>query len=694
MLHNYTLIDLLGAVEAAALFALFFLPPGFLAAYGAKLFRFRERSGAECLLWSVTLSTAISPILAVLVTRCFGLTFCTGFFLAMAAAALALLARMTQIRATFRERYVRIGLLLMAVWIVLALVTVPDWQTGDRLYVSYIAYDHGYRTLFVDAAARTGVPIKNPLFLLKSAPSLRYYYYWYVVCAMPVRMAGLQARAALNGSILWSGFAMAALIPLYLKYFCEAREKLRAQSLVGIGLLLVTGLDVIPFTLLSLRLGYLWGDMEWWNTNPVFSWVGSMIWVPHHLACLVACLIGFLLLSTLPEQAGWRERSIAALMAGAAFASAAGLSIYVTLVFAIFIVLWTLVVLVKNGPEAFFTWAASGAVCVVLSLPYLHELQAKSSVGRGLAFFAIRDYDPAYLWMKLHGITNLAALTALRFPTLLVMYAIEFGVFALVGWYRLRRDFRERSKLTLRQVAAWAMLLVCLVAVSVLASDSTGNNDLGERGILPVQFILLLWAAPLVSDLFSREGRARLGKGWTIALSSTLAIGLLSTAAQLMLLRVYAPVIDAGLATRTEPWIGRVPGFGRRSLELRRALDEMKAVTPRDAVLQYNPFTPDQNFLHLYTERQVTAGAEDCGAGFGGDEDECKQAIPYIRAVFTAPREVADWDLDRFCGVMHINLLMPANNDPAWRDPASWVWSRKALYAGDTLRTIPCGAQK
>ena len=36
------------------------------------------------------------------------------------------------------------------------------------------------------------------------------YYYWYVVCAFPVHLARIAPRASLNGSILWSGFGLAA----------------------------------------------------------------------------------------------------------------------------------------------------------------------------------------------------------------------------------------------------------------------------------------------------------------------------------------------------------------------------------------------------------------------------------------------------------------------------------------------------
>ena len=52
----------------------------------------------------------------------------------------------------------------------------------------------------------------------------------------------------------------------------------------------------------------------------------------------------------------------------------------------------------------------------------------------------------------------------------------------------------------------WTMFIVCLVAMSFLRSSISGGNDLGFRGILVVQFVLLIWAAPVVRELFSPGG--------------------------------------------------------------------------------------------------------------------------------------------------------------------------------------------
>jgi hypothetical protein len=698
-MSGYTLTDICGAVEAAALFGVLFLPAGFLLGYASNVLGFRKRPAAERFLWSIVLSFSISPILAVLMVRFSSLTVTVSLFLLAAAASILLVGRELlhgpskgHGKSWVPDRTTQIALGMMVIWVVLALFALVDWQTGDRLYVSYLAYDHSVRTILVDAAARTGVPPKNPYFGLGGAPVLRYYYYWYVICAFPVHLAGIAPRASLNGSVLWSGFALAALIPLYLKHFCRERENLRLKSIVGIGLLLVTGYDLIPFVLLSRWLHALWGDMEWWDTNQVTSWVGSFLWVPHHVVSLIACLTGFLLLSTLPDHAEVRERIWVALLAGAAFSSAAGLSVYVTFVFCVFAVVWALTTLVVKGPNQFFTYLGAGVFSLLLAIPYLHDLQGPSTAGSSFVFFAFRDYSVAQLWLRHMGVNNAMVLKLSQLPILFIVYFLEFGVYFLVAWYCLCREMRTHWNIPFRQRAAWVMFSLSLLIVSVLASNTTGNNDLGSRGMLVVQFVLLIWAAPLISELFLLQGRSRLGRAWTIALSVSLLLGALGTLLQLGLLRAYAPIVDAGISVQTEPWIGRAPGFGKRTLLLRKSLDGLKANTPRAAVVQYNPATPDLNVFHLYADRQVAAGDDACGSTFGGELEKCRQVYPYIDAAFNKPATSDRWNMDQLCDAFQINVLVATNSDPVWKDARSWVWTRPPLFSDNTMRAFACGS--
>jgi hypothetical protein len=115
------------------------------------------------------------------------------------------------------------------------------------------------------------------------------------------------------------------------------------------------------------------------------------------------------------------------------------------------------------------------------------------------------------------------------------------------------------------------------------------------------------------------------------------------------------------------------------------------AVTPPTAVLQYNPESPDLFYFHLYANRQTAAGDDSCGAPFGGDPQKCKQAYGYISAAFNSPENARRWDMDEFCDIFHINVLVATSSDKVWRDAGSWVWTRPTLLGNNTMRAVTCG---
>ncbi len=695
-MHNYMIADLVGTAGATLVFSILFLPPGFVLGWASNLLGFRGHSWSEKLLWSVVLSVAMTPILAVLVGRFLSVPAAIAAFLLLAGAAVALVARECRQGSSLSNtpRSTWIALAMMAAWAVVAMLSVIDLQFDHRLYVSVAVFDHSVRIPFVRAVARTGVPPLNPFNALgDKVPVLRYYYYWYVVCALPMRLAGLGARACFNASVVWSGLALAATIPLYLKRFFRETEALRRKSLIGICLLLVTGLDLIPYGALYLGGHIALGDLEQWNPSQVTSWMDSLIWVPHHVAALIACMTGLLVLSTLDEHAEIRERIWAAIIAGIAFASAAGLSLFVTFTFAVFAVLWTIILLLQRRIRDFATFLAAGGVSFLLSIPYILDLSTQSKVGHGFVFFALRAYMPTYAWLQ-QWVRSPILMDCAKLPIIVGVYFIELGFFFCVAVLRFRHELGS-TPLTDQRRAAWVLFTTCLLIVTTMQSEASGNNDLGFRGILPVQFVLLLWAAPLVHDLFCRHRLAasspRIGAVTKAVLAGTLLLGLLGTGFQLVLLRWYAPLVDAGGFQQTEGFLGKPQNVGRRTYLLRDGLAQLDKVTTPAFVLQYSVFSMNYFFLQLYATRQVAAAGEDCGTTFGGDFEKCQQARPYLRAAFQSPEHIRNWDMDRFCDAYHVNVLVATDADPVWRDRDSWVWSRKAVVANDSLRAIPCG---
>ncbi len=198
---------------------------GYLAAWFTNLHNFRQRSLVERLFWSVPLSLGISTITAVLIGKFVSLTAVVALFLASGVAWLAILFReWLQLRRAGRKWTIgwrplgTATVILALAWVAVAILSLVDIQKGHQLFMSVATYDHASRVDWTESILRTGVPPANPLYWYKHAASMRYYYFWNVVCAAVAQMSHLPVRAVFIASCVWAGVALAApLIGLYLK---------------------------------------------------------------------------------------------------------------------------------------------------------------------------------------------------------------------------------------------------------------------------------------------------------------------------------------------------------------------------------------------------------------------------------------------------------------------------------------------
>jgi len=700
---NLTIAVFLQTILATFAFAVFLVPPGYLLAEASNLFGARTSSAAEKLLLGVVLSFAVTPILSVLLTRVFSYAVTLSVFVLLACIATFVFAR--QFRSPARTIFPlrRNTLLFLAALFTLFLLvqlSLVDVQVGHRLYISYTSFDQSIRVPLIEAAARTGVPPLNPFYAIGYIPRLRYFYYWYVVCALPMRLLGISAKACFNASAFWSGVGLFSIIPLFLKHLLHETDNLRRKSVIGVALLGVTGLDLIPYIAQSMPPHVATPDMEWWDPNQVTSWVGSMLWVPHHVASLVACMAGMLLFSQIEEESPPGQRFWLAIFCGMAFASAAGLSVYVTLTFALFVIYWTLDTLARKHFRAFLAYLAAGVVTLLLSWPYLLDLyprnfSAASSAESAprIAYFGLRE-GPAIVDPLRHlHLHNPVLMELAKLPALLITYMLEFGFFAVIMFLAMRRDMAGSKPLSRQRRMVWTMFAVCLLAMTVLRSDTTGFNDLGFRGILVVQFVLLILAAPLLYDYFRVQAFAasRPRVSWTgLSLLFTLILGVSGAAYQLLALRFYAPLAEAGRVTRDETFLG-VQGFGERTYWIRDGFARLDKLTNSDVHVQYNPGREQIVIAHLYSTRQAAMGDSYCESNFGGDLQQCRKAVPSIFMIFNNPEALRAQNLDVICDKYHLNVLVANDVDPVWSTPGSWVWSRPTLVSNPYFRAVRCG---
>ncbi len=666
--------DLVGVGLATLLFAAVLIPPGYLVGWLFDLLEFRRRSRPWQVLTSLVLSISIVPIVDYLLWSNVSIRAVWTFYsiAAIFFAGISFRAHRRSIPKWF--------LAALFIWFAIACLSGIDLQFGNRLFPSVLTYDLNLRTALVDGIARNGLPAQNPLFYPGQPQPLRYHYFWMIPCALVDLLGGkwVNARHALIASNVWCGWALMALVVLYLRYFHPAGDRgLEQRAKWGIALLAIGGLDVIPNLIFDAvyaftHAGTVLPSSGWWNAGRVIGLSDAVLWVAHNIAACIACLTGFLLLSR--ES---RSKPIgAALCAGLCFASAAGLSIYVTFTFAIFLVIWGARVLFLEGWRQRLAWALSAIVAGVCARPYLHSISDAGGPAGQFAMFAVRSF----------GISEIA-LSALGFGarqiawgnliTLPLNYFIETGVWfalAVLWWRRGRRSQPETAALT--------MFAVSLLVGSFLRSGVISNNDLGWRSTLIGQMILVIWSiAPLRAFWRSKHLVP-----WRGRLKVLLAVGLASSVYEIAILRFYLPLTASG-AVRQVSWMASDPQPGRRNYDVRQVYERLGQMLPPNAVLQANPDSWDDLYQGLYGMRQTASFDSACGSGFGG-KSACASMQTHLVALF---KDQAGANPDEVCDRWGINALIVKDDDPVFNDPTAWPWQRPALAANERVRAVRCG---
>jgi len=746
LLSAVTWGDMLGCLRAVVAFAAVLLAPGYCLAWATDLLAFRARAAGQRLAWGVALSFASMTIVSILLAKAASLTavcWLAGF---CGIACGALLAReIWSRRHSLIGKWGLIGGYIAAAWILFAILELVDIGVGSRLYFSVTVFDHALRTAFVDAVMRTGVPPSNPLFWPGHAAAMRYYYFWYVLTAVAARLAGATARQAMIASVAWAGFGLAAVLHLYCESFlgsgtrqssgtqphadqshpsyqATTRWMERPRSFaIALGLLAVTGLDILPVLVKFLMRMPTDGDMEWWSAAQASSWLDSLLWVPHHVAGLVCCLFGFLLV-WMSKNIGSGQRAPCAIIAGLSFASAFGLSTWVAVAFAFVMMAWMLWALVweRSSRARVPVLLLAALVAVIALLPYLAELRGESSAtvtrlasgavaqgsnasvandGTHLLSFGVRHIIPAD---SLHGIGWVERLAELHPATedagvglllLLPGYFVELGFYGLVlvaALLAMRKHKLDESVRT-----AVVLTIAGLLVSTFLRSTIVENNDFAMRSILIAQFFLLLLAVVWwEGGLGASKGllrRSMIAMAW---------IGLAGTLYQAVLLRVYLPA---------EETLGRpeVSGLAEHTMALRRGFDAMRAHIPPDAVVQYNTAQPGEFFYLaevMQVGRQAASAQPGCGVVFGGDAAACKGVEQGVSQLFALQATSLEKNLSQpapvaalsakeareICGQLGVKYLIATRWDQVWGDRHGWVWTLPAVVDTGDVRSVEC----
>lgn len=648
--------DIAASLLAFLLMGLCLLPAGWLAARRLGLDDARAA-------WSLLLGIALVPMLVTVLARPLGLSAALAGLGAAILIAVLRLHRaderqaLAESLAGLRDKRLLWG---GALWLCAGWLLIADLTLGGGLSLSGVLVDYAKHISVTDAVSRTGVPPINPSFHPPGEPTpLFYYYYWFLLCSLADVLGGslVAARHAVYAGTLWAGLALVAVIRVYAG---DVRgQDVRSVTVVAAGLLLVTGLDLVPFLVIHLHAALAGGvpgplpDLEWWNEQ-VTAWLSAVLWVPHHVAALVVCLAGF----KLAERGG----ALAAACAGAGFAAALGMSVWVTLAAAVIAAAWCAVMLARGDWRGLGRWLAAGAIGLALALPFIIDLAASSRTGAAPVGFAIREFFPVTRAADFFG-ADVACGSGCRLLLLPLNYALELGLFALAAVLYWRRRSGggppERGERFL-VVQTLAALLLCSLAKAQMAA----TNDLGWRGMMFVQFPLLLWSAPVVADLWNRRPQSGAALRW---MKAAALLGVAATLIAAVQLRLQPPDAARADLRRTYLWIAEH--------------------TASDAIIQHDPALTLEPLHTVYGGRQSVLSDRHHGHLYGVSPDRVTALMRPLAEMFAAPPLPAGQVAAR-ARSHGIAYLVVKQGDAVWTRPDAWPWQVEPVFATATTRVV------
>jgi len=705
---NFTEQDVVGSLLAVILFAAIFLAPGYLIGWWLDIFKFRERLPFVKFIFGIVLSNAFSPVIFFLAYRFgsakFAITLC---LITTAAWIITMISQKREKAFPLSEdtkRYQSIALILLAGWIVFSISLLVDIQIGQKLYFSTASYDLTTRVSVVDAITRTGVPPINPSYYPGHPEQLTFlYYFWYVLASLVDQLGGayVSAYQAMIASITWCGISLVATIAVYLRLRTkDGQGKFWQRSVRAAQLFAVSGLDFIVLAIFIVefktRFGYLpfEGRIEGWNM-PVMSWMNAINWVPHHIAGALACMTGLMIFIETDRDASLTKKILSAILIGLAFASAFGLSVWVPFTFAVFLVAWMVFMLFqKQDRQKIWILLLAGIFALIFCLPFLtgifHPGNSSSNGGLPIALYVRPFTLSVYLSSSPQVVQNIANLFFLP-----ISYIFEFGFYFAIALLWLQSYLKQKKHNNPYHKAEILLIITTTILLSFVYSRLIAINDLGIRGWLPMQFILVAWA----SDLIEKYAPDKLllipslfksfpgSKRQTALLSFMFVVGILTTTLEVVDVRAWPMLVDlkvVGFPNELSP----DTNLGSRTYDARLAYNFIRDHIPPTAITQSNPTVYLDRPSGLYGTHQMVISDR---TPYGLSSDGFLKIVGKISPAFT--NKNSDWNtINTICNQNFIDVVIIKDTDPIWSNVATIEQKQMPLYSNPRYAVFACGA--
>ncbi len=699
---NFFLQDTVGISLAFLLFAFVFVFPGYVIGWSFNLLKQRTQPLMAQLAAGIFISASVVPAFLFLVYRLTSARVGIGVLFAFAIAAAYIY--FTQNKASDKtpvsaaekgfQKYV-LGLILL--WVLFSVFVSADLQIGKRLYFSNNSYDMLTRVAVVDAMTRSGVPPVNPSYFPGEEVRLNFlYYYWYILASAVDMLGGslVSAFHAMTASISWCGIVLFATVSTYMQVRAPSENNWK-KTFIGIQLFAVSGLDCIIIILAAVKEGYLPinGGIEGWNM-PIMSWLNAVTWVPHHVVAAVACIFGLLILLR-EKNERFADKVLASVIIGLAFASAFGLSVWVMFVFGIFWAVWAVMSLAQKKYASLWVMVLSGVFALIFVSPFLTGLVSgtsnPSAVGNAspVALY-IRPFMASVVFPE--GTSPIVLGTA-NFFMLPLNYLFELGFFFLMAAVWIQEFYSRNKNVSPIYKAELVLAAVTTVVLSFLYSTLISINDLGIRGWLPLQILLIVWSVDVITMFMSDKKWITPGifrvlenpKSLGLVLGVTLTLGLLTSSLEAVSLRMWAMLIDMNV-TDFPNSISVDNRLGERTYYARLAYTYISENTAPDTIIQNNPIGQFDRPSGLYATRQMVISDRTI---YGVPIPVYAKFSQDIGSIFR--RKAATWnDIDVKCSQYMIDILVFKDTDRVWESLPDLKTIRPPLYENPYYALYSC----
>lgn len=642
---HYFFQDMIGVTAATLLSLLLITSAGFGIAELMGRAGFLPEQGWRRACWALVLGPALLPAVDALLLRWTGMASVLVLHGALAAVG-APPALQTARRVPLRWWSAILACFVAAAW------ANVDFDWNGRLYQSVIILDGVKHAAVVGALAQSGVPLHDPFF---ARPGIAGYYYYFYIGPALIHWVGhalIDSRAAFAAATFITLLAFPALLMLIGEAAALIPANARRRFFRFVVLLcFVSGLDLLAGIWIWLKTGDVVAQLDWWSEEIRWA-LTSILWVPHHMSAIIAVYTGCLLIarsnrsSVLPSAA----------LAGLAFATAFGCSLWIALAAAPILALWWLFDRAKADASPIWALPLSGALALVVCVPQIMDIYA----GRTMT-------GPPLSWyMRPLGPIRVLPHTAMQWIVHLAVmpggYLMEFGIFGLGAIVFLARGRLRESRSTsigrlLMVGAPVALLLVTFVRSSVI------YNDFGWRAVWFAQLPAFAWTA---SVLARTRNQLRSSPIWTAAFALGVA-AVVWDMAGIRLIRPYFFLV----------FINDHPAV---DYDNRGAYAWLDRNVPASVMVQHNPTDTGRAFdFGLYSDRKVAVADGDARL-FGADDQAVHERVDLLTPIFRLP--LAPAELRQRAAAAGVGGILLTSADPLWRrdggPPSDWVCQYRA----------------